>query len=81
MRKENEIKSYNNRVAKLEAEYSIFAENDNMSVNNVYENVNNLQKEIENNLKRVGEIDSQIEFLQEKLTEYNQIKELIKKYK
>ena len=79
--KENEIKSYNNRVAKLEAEYSIFAENDNMSVNNVYENVNNLQKEIENNLKRVGEIDSQIEFLQEKLSEYNQIKELIKKYK
>ena len=78
--KENEIKSYDSRVLKLEVERAFLGGNNTSEENNEQEIVN-LTKENEDLTLRLGELNSEIVSLQESINEYNKIVELMKRYK
>ena len=79
--KESEIKSYNSRLAKLEAEYSLLSETTNNDELETAAEIIKLQKEIENALVRIGEINILLEQIASEKDEYKTVLELIKKTK
>lgn len=79
--KENEIKSYNLLLSKLELQHDYLSENSSPSENSGFCNYLNLSKECESINIRLGELKILIENKEKEFNEYNQLKELIEKYK
>ncbi len=76
--KEGEIKIFNNRLAKLEAEYSLLSETGASDSTTLASEIAKLQKENEECLQSLGQIQQSLDNLNENLRQYNQIVSLLK---
>ena len=79
--KENEIKSYNNMLEKLELQREYLSENISSNTEINYEEYQKLIKETEELNFKLGKLQENIICTENRLNEYNQLKQLIEKYK
>jgi len=78
--KEGELKSYQNRLTKLEAEYSLLSES-NIAENDVMSEIVRFEKEIEINVTRLGELNILMDSVNNEKQEFETIQKMIKKLK
>ena len=79
--KENEIKSYINMLEKLELQREYLSENISSNTEINYEEYQKLIKETEELNFKLGKLQENIICTENRLNEYNQLKQLIEKYK